>query len=317
MATYERKATLMRLSDTDLALADRAEDIRGRKTLDMAGEELGEVDDLLIDERERKVRFLQVASGGFLGLGATKFLIPVDTIVRITEDAVHINQSRARVAGAPRYDPTLVDERYVNEVYNHYGHSPYWEPDYRYPPYPDFSSSARQGRPAETDPGHSVSRATPKVAPSSGHPRPHAMQLKEVMTRQVEVVHPEATLWEAAQKMAMLDVGPLPVCTGDQLVGMLTDRDITVWATAEGRDPKIARVYEVMTPEAVYAFEDQDVSEAARLMEEHQIRRVAILNRDKQLVGIVSLGDLAVHLGDVQQAGETLERVSEPAEPQR
>jgi CBS domain-containing protein/sporulation protein YlmC with PRC-barrel domain len=317
MAMYEGKATLVSLSDTNLALADRAEDIRGRNALDMAGEELGQVDDLLIDEREGKVRFLQVASGGLLGLGTTKFLIPVDTIVRITEDAVHINQTRERVAGAPRYDPTLVDERYMSAVYSHYGHPPYWEPYYHYPPYPHYSSPLRQDRPGETDRGHSVSRATPKVTPSSGHPRPSAMRLREVMTRQVEVVHPEATLWEAAQKMAMLDVGPLPVCTGDQLVGMLTDRDITVRATAEGRDPKITRVYEVMTPEAVYAFEDQDVSEAARLMEKHQIRRVAILNRDKQLVGIVSLGDLAVQLGDVQQAGETLERVSEPAEPKR
>jgi CBS domain-containing protein len=124
-------------------------------------------------------------------------------------------------------------------------------------------------------------------------------------------------LWEAAQKMAALDVGPLPVCTGDKLVGMLTDRDITVRATAEGRDPKTTRVSEVMTPDVLYAFEDQDISEAARLMADHQIRRLVVLNRDKHLVGIVSLGDLAVQTGDVLQAGETLERVSEPAEPQR
>jgi len=143
------------------------------------------------------------------------------------------------------------------------------------------------------------------------------MQLKDVMTRQVEVVHPESSLWEAAQKMAALDVGPLPVCSGDKLVGMLTDRDITVRATAEGRDPKTTRVHEVMTPDVLYAFEDQDISEAAWLMAENQIRRLVVLNHDKHLVGIVSLGDLAVHTGDTQQAGQTLERVSEPAEPQR
>jgi sporulation protein YlmC with PRC-barrel domain len=138
MATSKTKAALVRLSDTDLTLADRAEDIRGRKALDMAGEELGEVDDLLIDDQEYKVRFLEVASGGFLGLGATKFLIPVEAIRRITEDAVYISQSRERVAGAPRYDPTLVDERYVSDVYGHYGYPPYWGPDYRYPPYPYY-----------------------------------------------------------------------------------------------------------------------------------------------------------------------------------
>ena len=138
MAMHEVKAALVRLSDTDLTVADRAEDIRGRNVLDMAGEELGEVDDLLVDEREHKVRFLQVSSGGFLGLGARKFLIPVDAIMRITEDAVYISQSRERVASAPNYDPTLVDERYLGEVYGYYGYPPYWGPDYRYPPYPYY-----------------------------------------------------------------------------------------------------------------------------------------------------------------------------------
>ena len=111
----------------------------------MAGEELGAVNDLFIDEQERKVRFLEVSSGGFLGLGATKFLLPVDAISRITSDVVHINQSRERVAGAPRYDPTLVEERYVSDVYSHYGYPPYWGPDYDYPPYPYYSSANRPG----------------------------------------------------------------------------------------------------------------------------------------------------------------------------
>jgi sporulation protein YlmC with PRC-barrel domain len=136
MATYQAKAALKRLGDTDLTLADRAEDIRGLNVLDVSGEELGEVDDLLIDDQEHKVRFLQISSGGFLGLGATKFLLLVEAITRITDDTVYVNQSRERVAGAPRYDPALVDERYVSDVYGHYGYPPYWGPDYRYPPYP-------------------------------------------------------------------------------------------------------------------------------------------------------------------------------------
>jgi CBS domain-containing protein len=109
----------------------------------------------------------------------------------------------------------------------------------------------------------------------------------------------------------------LPVRSADQLVGMLTDRDITVRATAEGRDPKTTRVHEVMTPEVEYVFEDDDVSEAARIMMDKQIRRLVVLDRSKQLVGIISLGDLAVHAGDAHQAGQTLEGVSEPSEPQR
>src|SRR6266446_6041572 len=121
------------------------------------------------------------------------------------------------------------------------------------------------------------------------------MQLKEVMTPGVDVISPEATIREAAEKMRHLDIGPLPVCDGDRLVGMLTDRDITVRAVAEGRNPVSTRVREVMTPDVVYGFDDQDVQDAARLMEQYQIRRLPVLNRNKQLVGMVALGDLAVH----------------------
>lgn len=143
------------------------------------------------------------------------------------------------------------------------------------------------------------------------------MQLKNIMTQGVEVVHPEATLQEAAEKMRRLDVGPLPVCDGDQLVGMLTDRDITVRAVAEGCDPTTTSVREAMTPDIVYCYEDQDVQEAANLMAQYQIRRIPILNRNKRLVGMVSLGDLAVSTSDQTQTGEVLEQVSEPAEPRR
>jgi CBS domain-containing protein len=143
------------------------------------------------------------------------------------------------------------------------------------------------------------------------------MQLKDVMTRGVTVVPPEATVQEAARKMQELEVGPLPVCDGERLVGLLTDRDITVRAVAAGRDPATTAVREVMTPEVVYCFEDQDVREAVKLMEEKQIRRLPVLNRNKWLVGIVALGDLAVEAGASQQAGEALKGVSEPAAPKR
>jgi CBS domain-containing protein len=143
------------------------------------------------------------------------------------------------------------------------------------------------------------------------------MQLRDIMTAGVEVISPEATIQEAAQKMSRLDIGPLPVCDGEQLVGMLTDRDITVRAVAEGCDPMTTTVREAMTPDLVYCFEDQDVQEAASLMEQYQIRRLPILSRNKRLVGIVSLGDLAVNTSGQPLAGEVLEQVSEPAEPRR
>ena len=317
MATKDMGAKLVRLSDTNLTLADRAEDIRGLKALDMSEEELGTVNDLFIDEQENKVRFLEVSSGGFLGLGATKFLLPVEAITRLSVDEVHINQSRERVAGAPQYDPTLVEERYVSDIYSHYGYPPYWGPSYNYPPYPYYSSANRPARGSESDPEYSSRPPTSEVVSDLYYTEMAGVQVKDIMSRNVEVVHPEGSLWEAAQKMADLDVGMLPVRSADQLVGMLTDRDITVRATAQGRDPKTTKVHEVMTPEVVYVFDDDDVSEAARIMMEQQIRRLVVLDHSKQLVGIISLGDLAVHTGDTHQAGQTLEGVSEPSEPQR
>jgi CBS domain-containing protein/sporulation protein YlmC with PRC-barrel domain len=317
MAANDVRARLVRLSDTNLTLADSAEDIRDLKVRDISGEELGTVHDLFIDEQERKVRFLEISSGGFLGLGTTKILMPVETISRITADVVYTNQSRERVAGAPRYDPTLVEERYVSDVYSHYGYPPYWGPDYHYPPYPYYSSANRPGSGTDVDAHERRRPAASGVAANLYYAEGAEVQVKDIMTRDVEVVHPENTLREAAQKMAALDVGMLPVSSGDQLVGMLTDRDITVRATAEGRDPKTTRVHEVMTPEVVYVFESDDVGQAAQIMTEQQIRRLVVLNESKQLAGVISLGDLAVHSGDTQQAGQTLEGVSEPSEPAR
>lgn len=129
-------AKLQLLSDSNLRLARETQDIRGREVYDASGQEIGEVDDLLIDEGERQVRFLRVASGGFLGMGATKFLIPVDAVTRVTDEAVHIDQTGEKIAGAPRYDPTLVDEKYLERLYGHYGYRPYWGSGYVYPTFP-------------------------------------------------------------------------------------------------------------------------------------------------------------------------------------
>ena len=117
--------------------------------------------------------------------------------------------------------------------------------------------------------------------------------------------------------MKQLDVGSLPVCENERMVGMLTDRDITVRCVSEGFDPRTDLVREVMTPQVVYCFEDQNVTEAAKLMKEKQIHRLAVLNRQKRLTGIVALGDLAVEAGNEQLPGGTLEGISEPSSPQR
>jgi CBS domain-containing protein len=139
------------------------------------------------------------------------------------------------------------------------------------------------------------------------------MKVRAVMTTAVETVSPTDSLQEAAECMKALNVGLLPVCANDHLMGMITDRDITVRSTAACCDPQTTHVKDVMTPGVVYCFEDQDVKEAARLMQEYQIRRLVVLDRDKRLAGIVSLGDLAAVKGDKHLAGATLDKISEPA----
>jgi CBS domain-containing protein len=143
------------------------------------------------------------------------------------------------------------------------------------------------------------------------------MQVKDIMTRNPEVVRPEATLQEAAKKMKDLDVGVIPVCDGRRLEGMLTDRDITIRAAAEGADPKTTRVQETMTPDVYYVYENTSVEDAALMMMEKQIRRLPVINQDKDLVGIISLGDISVDAEDTDISGSALEEISQPSEPDR
>ena len=138
------------------------------------------------------------------------------------------------------------------------------------------------------------------------------MKLEEIMTKEVEVVHPNDSLKEAAQKMRVRDIGFLPVCDGDLLLGVVTDRDIILRSTAEGIDPKTRIGEKFLTSPIVYCFDDDDVEEAAKLMEEHQIRRLVVLSREgKRLVGGVSLGDIAT-TGKQKTSAKVLLSVSEP-----
>ncbi|MDE3083757.1 MAG: CBS domain-containing protein [Verrucomicrobiota bacterium] len=138
------------------------------------------------------------------------------------------------------------------------------------------------------------------------------MKIQEIMTPDARCIDPDATLAEVAQVMRELDVGAVPVCDHDRLAGILTDRDIVVRAVAGGRDPNRTTARETMTEGIVYAFDDEDVDEAARIMEENKIRRLPVLNRAKRLVGIISLGDLAMEAGP-DLSGETLKEISESA----
>lgn len=136
------------------------------------------------------------------------------------------------------------------------------------------------------------------------------MKVGEAMTRDVTLASPDQTVREVARAMADKDTGVLPVGDGDRLVGMVTDRDIAVRAVAEGKGPD-TRVREVMTPGVEYCFEDQDLDEVARTMGDKQVRRMPVMNRDKRLVGILSLGDVAVTQGG-GAAQQALGGVSQP-----
>ena len=139
------------------------------------------------------------------------------------------------------------------------------------------------------------------------------MKVGEVMTRGVELASPDDTIQQAASRMAELDTGVLPVGEGDRLVGMLTDRDIAVRAVAQGRGPD-TKVREAMTPDVRYCFEDDDLDDAVRSMGEQKVRRLPVLGRDKRLVGIVSLGDVALY-ADSGQTDAAVSAVSEPGGP--
>lgn len=141
--------------------------------------------------------------------------------------------------------------------------------------------------------------------------------LKDIMTPSVEVIAPNATAADAARKVRDLEVGAIPVCDGDKLLGMVTDRDLVLRVLAMSRSPVEALVRDAMTPGLVYCFEDQDADVAADLMAEKQIRRIPILSKNKQLVGIVSLGDLAIDGLDPHESGEVIHGVSDPSRGRR
>jgi CBS domain-containing protein len=139
--------------------------------------------------------------------------------------------------------------------------------------------------------------------------------ISEVMTRDVTVVCPADSVRRAAQMMAEWNVGALPVCDGTRLVGMITDRDITVRSTANGKAPDATRVFEAMSDKVYWVFEDQRVGEALQEMGDEQIRRIPVVDRNMQLVGIVSLGDLVTR--DTANVRDALEDISFPSEPVR
>lgn len=136
-------------------------------------------------------------------------------------------------------------------------------------------------------------------------------KLKDLMSRDVKIISPDATIQEAALQMRIGNFGMLPVAENDRMIGAVSDRDIAIRAVADGKNGSTS-VREVMSTGVFWAYEDDTVEDAAKLMSENQIRRLPIVNADKRLVGIVALGDFAVVSSDIKTAGKTLSEISKP-----
>ncbi len=152
--SQQQNIDLVRLGDSNLTLGDPNADIRGRKVIDRAGNDIGEVEDLMIGREDARVFFLLVGSGGFLGIGEKTFVVPVDAITGIDEQHVHVDRTREHVAGGPEYDPSIVREgsasgssnSFWEDTYAHYDYGPFWAPGYTYPAYPYYETGG-PGRP--------------------------------------------------------------------------------------------------------------------------------------------------------------------------
>lgn len=125
-------AELLPIGDTGLEVPQH-QDVRGDRVYSSAGDEVGSVDELLVDPQRKEVRFLRLKGGGILGIGERHWLVPVEAVSRVDEDAVHLRQDRAKLEGAPAYQPDLLHRPHYEDVYGYWGYAPYWGGSYRYP----------------------------------------------------------------------------------------------------------------------------------------------------------------------------------------
>ncbi len=140
------------------------------------------------------------------------------------------------------------------------------------------------------------------------------MRVQEVMTKNLEILPPESTVFDAAKKMKELDVGVLPIGDKERVIGVLTDRDITLGVVASDKDARDCKVQDIMSKDVETISSDSDIDEATEKMSAQQIRRLVVIDKDQRPVGIVSLGDLATKSSEAR-AGKALGDISEPSRP--
>lgn len=141
------------------------------------------------------------------------------------------------------------------------------------------------------------------------------MQVKEIMTTQIEFAEADETVISAAKMMNDFNIGAIPVKQGDRMIGIITDRDIVTRLLAQGKDPSSTSVREIMTEGLFCCSQDDSIEDAIRTMEDQQVRRLIVCDQEDRPVGILSLGDIATKYGQFELAGEALEMISEPSKP--
>lgn len=140
-------------------------------------------------------------------------------------------------------------------------------------------------------------------------------KVADIMTRNVESITPETTVLEAARKMKSRNIGSLPVCDKDRLLGTVTDRDLTIRVTAEGKDAGQTRVGDIMSKEVVTCRSEQDLLEAEQLMHDHQVRRLPVVDEENHLVGYLAMARIAQTENDEKITGKVIRGISEPRKP--
>ena len=137
-------------------------------------------------------------------------------------------------------------------------------------------------------------------------------KVKELMSRDVEVISPDMSIQDAARAMRDGDFGMMPVGENDRMIGTISDRDIVIRGIAEGKNIDTA-VRDVMSDGVIWVYEDDSIEDAAHMMSTNQVRRLPVVNRDKRLVGIIALGDFAVEASELEPAAEALSEISKPS----
>lgn len=276
--------------------------------------DVGHVKDFLVDINDWQVKYLVVETGHWFSSRRVVVARRWIQDINWAGQDIGVILARADIENTPPYDPQAFGATYVSDLTIYYKNLfERW--------IDKLSNSAKMTSESKT----AFKAEYPQLkllekaknlgkngARNSQKNKNNQRKISQIINSEVARLTPYDSLLEASVKMRNFDIGFMPICDGNEVLGVVTDRDIVIRGIARGLDPLNTHVKEIMTQDVVYVFDDQDVLEAARLMEVKQLRRLAVLNRDKHLVGVLSLGDVSTRSQDQLLASEVLKCVSEP-----